>query len=46
MTEADALERFREGAELIQLWTGFIYRGPSFVKNIGEAMRSELVTAQ
>ncbi len=41
MTEADALERFREGAELIQLWTGFIYRGPSFVKKIGEAMQSE-----
>jgi len=42
MTEADAIERFREGAELIQLWTGFIYRGPSFVKKIGEAMQSKL----
>lgn len=41
MTAADALERFDEGAELIQLWTGFIYRGPSFVKKIGQARLSE-----
>jgi dihydroorotate dehydrogenase len=39
MTEADALERLEAGAALIQIWTGFIYRGPSFVKNIGKTIQ-------
>lgn len=30
----DALEKLQCGASLIQLWTGFIYEGPSIVKNI------------
>lgn len=38
MTETDALERLDGGAELIQIWTGFIYRGPTFVKKIGQAL--------
>lgn len=39
MSEADALARFDLGAELIQIWTGFIYNGPFFVKKIGQAMQ-------
>lgn len=31
---ADALEKLDTGAALIQVWTGFIYEGPSIVKNI------------
>lgn len=31
---ADALEKLDAGAQLIQVWTGFIYEGPSIVKNI------------
>lgn len=33
-TGADAREKFDAGASLIQVWTGFIYEGPSIVKNI------------
>lgn len=31
---ADAKEKLDAGASLIQVWTGFIYEGPSIVKNI------------
>ncbi len=30
----DAQEKFSAGASLVQVWTGFIYEGPSIVKNI------------
>ena len=30
----DAIEKFRAGASLVQVWTGFIYEGPSIVMNI------------
>lgn len=33
-SEEDALEKLRAGASLIQLYTGFIYEGPSLVKRI------------
>ena len=33
-TGMDALEKISAGAHLIQVWTGFIYEGPSIVKNI------------
>jgi len=33
-TGADALEKINAGASLVQVWTGFIYEGPSIVKNI------------
>lgn len=33
-TSADAKEKMEAGADLIQVWTGFIYEGPSIVKNI------------
>lgn len=32
--EEDAREKFDAGASLIQVWTGFVYEGPSIVKNI------------
>ncbi len=31
---ADAQEKIDAGATLVQVWTGFIYEGPSIVKNI------------
>jgi dihydroorotate dehydrogenase len=31
---ADAKEKMQAGAELIQIWTGFIYEGPGLVKKI------------
>lgn len=34
----DALEKLEAGADLIQLWTGFVYEGPSLVKKINKAI--------
>jgi dihydroorotate dehydrogenase len=33
-TAEDAKEKFNSGAVLVQVWTGFIYEGPSIVKRI------------
>jgi dihydroorotate dehydrogenase len=33
-TAADALEKLNAGASLVQVWTGFIYEGPTIVRNI------------
>jgi dihydroorotate dehydrogenase len=38
-TGADGLEKLKAGASLIQVWTGFIYEGPSIVKNICDYVR-------
>jgi len=34
----DALEKLEAGADLVQLYTGFIYEGPSLVKRINKAI--------
>lgn len=39
-TGADAKEKIDLGADLIQIWTGFIYEGPFIVKNICEYLLS------
>lgn len=36
----DALEKINAGAELVQLYTGFIYEGPSLIKNIARKLSS------
>lgn len=33
-TAADAHDRLRRGAQLVQVWTGFVYQGPSIVRQI------------
>ncbi len=38
MTPQDAKDKLEAGADLIQVFTGFIYNGPSFVKNINKAI--------
>lgn len=38
MTVQDALDKLAAGADLIQLYTGFVYEGPSFVKKINQAI--------
>jgi dihydroorotate dehydrogenase len=38
MTVADAINMFEAGADLIQLYTGYIYQGPGFVKQIQKAL--------
>jgi len=37
----DALEKIQAGADLVQIYTGFIYEGPSLVKNINKAILKE-----
>ena len=37
-TAADAKEKLNAGAELVQVWTGFIYEGPKIAKNICEEL--------
>lgn len=34
----DAREKMAAGAQLVQVWTGFIYQGPSIVKHICDAL--------
>ncbi len=38
-TGHDAMEKFNSGASFIQVWTGFIYEGPSIVKKICNSIR-------
>lgn len=37
-TATDAKTKFDAGADLVQVWTGFIYEGPSIVKNISKGL--------
>ena len=37
-SEKDALEKINAGADLVQIYTGFIYEGPSLVKKINKAV--------
>lgn len=38
----DALEKIAAGADLVQVYTGFIYEGPALVKNINKAVLKSL----
>ncbi len=37
-SEKDALDKLNAGADLVQIYTGFIYEGPSLVKRINKAI--------
>jgi dihydroorotate dehydrogenase len=39
---ADALEKLNAGADLVQIYTGFIYEGPGLVKRINQALLKEM----
>ncbi len=39
MSPEDALEKILAGANLIQVYTGFIYEGPGFMKRINQGIR-------
>jgi len=41
MNETDALDKLRAGADLIQIYTGFIYEGPALIKRINKAILSK-----
>ena len=34
----DALEKLHAGADLVQIWTGFVYEGPGLIKKINKAI--------
>jgi dihydroorotate dehydrogenase len=34
----DAVEKIEAGADLIELYTGFIYEGPGLIKRINKAL--------
>ncbi len=42
MSTNDAIEKLNAGASLIQVYTGFIYNGPSFVRNINKEIIKSL----
>ena len=39
---ADALEKLNAGARLVQVYTGFVYEGPSIARKINKALLKEL----
>ncbi len=41
MSGADAKEKLEAGATLIQVYTGFIYNGPAFVRHINQALAKQ-----
>jgi len=40
----DAIEKIKAGADLIQLYTGFIYEGPSLIKKINKEIIHQRIT--
>ncbi len=41
-TAEDALEKLEAGADLVQVYTGFIYEGPKLIKDINKAILAQL----
>jgi dihydroorotate dehydrogenase len=41
-TAADAEEKMRVGASLVEVWTGFIYEGPFIVRNICKNLKFKI----
>lgn len=41
MSAADAVAKMRAGADLVQVYTGLIYRGPALVGEIARALKAE-----
>lgn len=42
MEPADAIEKLKAGASLVQIYTGFIYHGPSLIKKINKEVLKHL----
>lgn len=38
LTPADAVEKMQAGADLVQIYTGFIYRGPTLIRDAAKAI--------
>lgn len=46
MTAKDAVDKLNAGADLIQIYTGFIYEGPSISKKINKAILKNLTVSK
>ncbi|MDX5394668.1 MAG: dihydroorotate dehydrogenase (quinone), partial [Hymenobacteraceae bacterium] len=46
MSAADAIEKIQAGADLVQLYTGFIYEGPALIKQINQELLVQQVAMQ
>jgi dihydroorotate dehydrogenase len=47
MSAEDALAKIEAGADLVQIYTGFIYEGPELVKRINKSLlRTRIKSAQ
>ena len=44
LTAADALAKLRAGADVVQIYTGLIYRGPALVDDVARAFKAEAAT--
>ena len=42
MSPVDAIEKLRAGADLVQVYTGFVYEGPGFIRRINQAILREI----
>jgi len=42
-SDADAIEKLNAGADLVQIYTGFIYEGPSLVKKINKTLLNNAI---
>ncbi|TVQ86788.1 MAG: dihydroorotate dehydrogenase (quinone), partial [Bacteroidetes bacterium] len=42
MSAEDALEKINAGASLVQIYTGFIYEGPSLIRKINKELLKAL----
>ena len=40
MSGADAVAKLRAGADLVQIYTGLIYRGPALVPEVARALKA------
>jgi len=38
----DAIEKINAGADLVQIYTGFIYEGPSLIKKINKKILAKI----
>lgn len=45
-TGTDAWQRIKDGASLVQVWTGFVYEGPAIVKNIHDHINQQQSVSQ
>lgn len=43
MAPQDAIEKIKAGANLVQIYTGFVYEGPGFVKRINRALLTSAI---